>query len=188
MTETGSTHRVRPVQAPAVGKYDSMVPKTIKKIRKHPATEVQEMVWGPSQEELDLKADLEKYTKRAKYGRGRLGQTMGINNTEYGVWQATIYMGGQSQVTSLVDTAAEITVVNKDKYNNASRVTSEQATLSADAVNIEDAGRKFIGQWATDDVCVSIGECATGQEFLYATSAGFAGVNADSVLGLARPN
>ena len=96
MTEGGSTHRVRHAQGPAVGKYDSLVPKTIKPMPKDPRARADELFFGPTEAEQKLSADLEQYQRRSTYGRGRLGQTMGINNSEYGVWQATIYMGGQS--------------------------------------------------------------------------------------------
>ena len=109
--------------------------------------------------------------KRAmrSFGRGRLGQTVKIEANLYDRYgyAARFIMGGAKSMYALVDTATEVTAVSGvnctscygDLYDPKNAIEDGQATVSERNITVPYGTGQFIGNVATDDVCLVLGEC-----------------------------
>ena len=76
--ETGTSHRAELVKNDN-NKYDSMIDKTSRPMRKNGNRQAWEYIFGKSQQELDLEQKVADNRRAMRsFGRGRLGQTVKI--------------------------------------------------------------------------------------------------------------
>ena len=116
--ETRSTHRAEPLRI-NVDKYAALKSDMNFGGRKSAETRLYEMVYGESEETLELQRALEyrqKLEKNAKYGKGRLGidaQAI-VEVIDDDVFAANFIMGGRLPMKGILDTATDLVTVESD--------------------------------------------------------------------------
>lgn len=99
---------------------------------------------------------------------------------------------------ALVDTATEVTAVAGvnytsyagEKYDPKNAIEDGQATVSARNITVDYGTGYFVGNSATDDVCLVLGECLEDFRYLLVNDIKGFNVSADinGIFGWARPD
>ena len=195
--EGGTSHRAHEVAID--NKYETLLDRTSKPMRKSAFRKGWEYVFGKSQQELDLEKLVEDNKRAVRYGRGRLGQTVKMEadlKESYGYY-ARFYMGDRTVMYALIDTATEITAVKStlckdclgEKYNVTQAIQDNNAGFDPKNITMGYGNGQITGNYAKDRVCLTLGECL--ENFEYLAVSGYKDLNdtkeLDALFGWARP-